>query len=167
MNKIAQIIGQAFFYGLFVAVTWYFSAAPAYQNIEPETSLIKISMAHVTQPAGECVKRTPEELAKLAPNMRIPIICPRERAPLYMEVELDDKMIYQETIIPAGISRDSASYSYHKINVPSGAHNLKVRMRDSLRMDGFDHVAEIDIELVTSEILVIDFDSKHGEFVFE
>ena len=167
MIKAPQIIGQSVFYGLFIAATGYLSASPAYQVIEPDMALVKISMAHTSKPAGKCITQTPEQLEKLPPNMRLPVVCPRERSPLYLEVELDGKMIYQESILPAGINHDSACYNYHKIKVPAGSYNLKTRMRDSILTEGFDYTAERNVELAASDILVIDFDSKHQEFIFE
>lgn len=167
MSKVIQIVGQVLLYGLFIAVTGYLSTSPAYRLIEPETALVKISLAHVSKPRGECVKQTPEQMAKLPPNMRLPVICPRERSPIVIELELDGKVIHSETILPSGINQDAAGYTYQKIKVPSGKHHLRVRMRDSILTEGFDYAAEADIDLAAAEILVVDFDSKHEEFVFE
>ncbi len=167
MNKMMQIAGQAVLYGAFIAATGYLSAAPSYRLIEPETAMIKISLAHTSQPKGKCVKQTPEQMAKLPPNMRLPVICPRERSPIDIELELNGKLIHSDTIMPSGINHDAAGYTYRKIKVPSGSHRLAVRMRDNIETEGFDYTAEKEVALAPADILVIDFDSKHQEFVFE
>lgn len=167
MNKVIQIVGQTFFYGLFIAVIGYLSTSPSYTLMEPETALIKISLAHTSKPKGECVKRTPEELADLPPQLRLPVLCPRERSPIVIELELNNKLVHAETIMPSGIHHDAAGYTYQKIEVPSGSHHIRVKMRDNIETEGFDYIAEQDIELAPAEILVIDFDSKHEAFLFE
>ena len=48
--------------------------------------------------AGEV---TPEELAKLAPNMRKPMACSRERLPLWVEMRLNDEPLFGESATPA------------------------------------------------------------------
>ncbi len=167
MSKASQIIGQMIFYGVFIAVVGYFSNSPTYTLIEPKTALIIVSLAHTSEPKGKCVKQTPEELAKLPPQLRLPVVCPRERSPIVLELEMDGAQVHSETIVPSGIHRDAAGYTYQKIKVPSGKHHIRVKMRDNIETDGFNHVAERHVDLAPTEILVVDFDSKHREFIFE
>ncbi len=167
MSKVMQIIGQVVLYGLFMAVVGYLSTSPSYNHMGADTALIKISLAHTSEPAGECVKQTPEQLAKLPPNMRMPVVCPRERSPIFLELELDGEVVHSETIIPSGLHNDAAGYTYQKITVPSGKHRLGVKMRDSVDSDEFDYIAEEDVDMAPAEIIVVDFDAKHGEFIFE
>jgi hypothetical protein len=56
----------------------YFATLPKYRQIPDDVALIKLSISHLGD--RECRKRTPEELAKLPPNMRAPMECPRERS---------------------------------------------------------------------------------------
>lgn len=167
MNKVIRIIGQVVLYGLFMAVVGYLSTSPSYNHMAPDTSLIKISLAHTSEPKGECVKQTPEQLAKLPPNMRMPVVCPRERSPIFIEMELDGEVVHTETIMPSGLHNDAAGYTYQKIKVPSGKHRIGVKMRDSVDSDEFDYVVEKDVDMAPAEILVVDFDDKHGTFIFE
>ncbi|OQY71510.1 MAG: hypothetical protein B6D47_06300, partial [Rhodocyclaceae bacterium UTPRO2] len=64
------MVAQALFYGLFAVIIGYFSTSPDYHHLDPDTALIKLSFSTQAEPVGECRERTPEELAKLAPNMR-------------------------------------------------------------------------------------------------
>src|SRR3990167_4926252 len=68
MKNILRYLGQAVFYGLFVAVIGYFSSAPAYVHFPKDLALIKASFSHAGQPKEECHVRTADELAKLPPN---------------------------------------------------------------------------------------------------
>ena len=59
-------------------------------------------------PAGRrwvrCRRRTAEERAKLAPTMRAPGDCPRERAAVGVKVELDGRPVADIVAPPAGLS---------------------------------------------------------------
>lgn len=77
MTKVLRYLLQALLYGAFIAVLGYFSTSPAYRHLPPDQALVKLSFTHAAQRKGECRTRTPEELAKLPPNMRIAQDCPR------------------------------------------------------------------------------------------
>ena len=51
--------------------------------------------------------------------------------------------------------------------MPVGVHQVRVRLRDSNRSEGFDYVREEQVELRPAEILVVDFDSEQREFTFK
>jgi len=130
VKKIMQYSGQGLFYGLFAVVIGYFSAAPAYVHFPPGQALIKASFSHAGQPLEECRIRTAEELEKLPPNMRIPMLCERERSPVRFELEMDGKVIYRAELPPRGLSRDGASTVYQRFPVPAGKHHLRARLKD-------------------------------------
>ncbi len=73
----------------------------------------------------------PEELAKLAPNMRTPLKCGRERSPVTIEVDLDGAQVYRHVAVPSGLSSDGASAVYQRLQVPAGEHRIAVRLKDS------------------------------------
>jgi hypothetical protein len=87
MLKPAAIVGQVILYGAFAAFIGYFATSPTYHQIPDDVALIKLSISHLGD--RECRKRTPEELAKMPPNMRAPMDCPRERSDIRLEVDLD------------------------------------------------------------------------------
>jgi len=139
LKKILQYLGQALFYGLFVAFIGYFSVAPAYVHFPSDQALIKVSFSHAGQPLEECRVRTAEELEKLPPNMRVPMQCGRERSPVVFELELDGKPIYRAELPPRGLSRDGASTVYQRFPVPAGQHRFRARLKDDVK--GFTNVA--------------------------
>jgi len=62
---------------------------------------VRLSFSHGAKPSAPCRERTDEELAKLPPNMRVRLECPRERSPVRVEIEMDGKLLYDNTG-PAG-----------------------------------------------------------------
>jgi len=167
LKKIMRYSGQGLFYGLFVSVIGYFSVAPAYVHFPADQALIKVSFSHAGQPLEECRVRTAEELEKLPPNMRAPMICGRERSPVQFELEIDGKLIYQAELPPKGLSRDGASSMYQRFPVPAGQHHLRARLKDSIRVPDFNYSREADVNIVPGQVFVVDFNSRTGGFVFK
>ncbi len=167
MKNILRYLGQAAFYGLFVAVIGYFSSAPAYVHFPKDLALIKASFSHAGQPKEECHVRTADELAKLPPNMRVAVQCGRERSPVVFDLELDGKMVYRAELPPAGLSRDGVSTVYQRFQVPAGRHHLRARLKDSVRVTDFNYVKEADVELAPAQVFVVEFNARTGGFVFK
>jgi hypothetical protein len=157
MVKPAALVGQAALYAAFAALIGYFSTSPEYRHLPPDQALIKISFSHHGERVAECRKRTPEELAHMAPNMRTPLDCPRERSPVTVQLELDGKVLYTGSAPPAGLSKDGVSTLYRRFPVPAGEHLLAVKMNDNVRVQGFNFQREEKVVLKPAQILVIDF----------
>ena len=126
---------------------------------------IKLSFVHHGQRVAECRPYTADELAKLAPNMRAPLKCGRERAPVTIELDIDGALAYRYTAAPSGLSRDGASTVYKRLELPAGKHRIAVRMRDTTATSGFTYQHDATVDLVPAQVLVIDFDSERGEIV--
>lgn len=167
LKKLMQYSGQALLYGLFVAFIGYFSVAPAYVHFPSDQGLIKVSFSHAGQPLEECRVRTAEELEKLPPNMRVPMLCGRERSPLAFELELDDKPIYRAELPPRGLSHDGASTVYQRFPVPAGQHRLHARLKDSVRVPDFNYTKEADVTVAPGQVFVVDFNARRGGFIFK
>ena len=165
MKRVFNWAGQALLYGIFAAFVVIFSQWPAYAPLAPEEALIKLSFVHHGQRVAECRPYTAEELAKLAPNMRAPLKCERERAPVTIELDIDGTLAYRYTAAPSGLSRDGASTVYKRLELPAGKHRIAVRMRDTTAASGFTYQHDATVDLVPAQVLVIDFDSERGEIV--
>jgi len=109
MSKALHYIGQGLFYALFMGVIGYFSTLPKYTHLQPDETLIKLSFRHAGQHVGECRERTPEELAKLPEYQRKggSTVCPRERADVVVELEMDGKQLYKGVLVPTGFAHSS------------------------------------------------------------
>lgn len=167
MKRIARWAAQGALYAAFAAVLAVFSHWPVYRHLGPDRAVVKVSLSHQGQRLGDCETLSPEELAKLPPNMRAPTRCPRERSPLLVEVDIDGVAALRQGAAPSGLSRDGPASIYRRIEVAAGRHRIAVRFEDDAQSSGFDHRREQDVTLAPAEVLVIDFDSASQEIVFQ
>lgn len=167
MAKGLRYLGQALAYLVFMGVVGYLSTSPAYTHIAPGQALIRLSFSHYGQLTSNCRERSAAEFAKLSPNMRLRFDCPRERSPVVIELEMDGRLLYRSALQPSGLQHDGLSYAYQKFIVPAGRHHLQARLRDSVRNQGFRYVRDADVQLSPAQVLVIDFNSRTGGFIFE
>lgn len=165
VNKVVSYAGQALGYAAFIAALGYFSTRPPYRHLPPDTALVKVSLQHAGQRKEVCRERSAEELAKLAPNMRVASVCPRERVPVSVQIELDGKTIVDVSVPPSGLAKDLSSTLYRRVNVPAGEHRVVAKLGDT-PAGGFNHVKEATVSLEPGAILLLDFDAKEGGWIF-
>ncbi|MDP2620946.1 MAG: hypothetical protein Q8P46_12350 [Hyphomicrobiales bacterium] len=166
MLSAIKIAGQVAIYAAIMAVIGYFSDTPAYRHFPADSALIKLALVHGGQSKGGCREPTPEDLEKLAPNMRRKLICERERLPVAVELELDGKVVFSETLEPTGLRSDGPARLYQSFPIPAGPHTLAARMRDSDRAEGFDYEAHTEVALRPGVLFVIQFRAEGGGFLF-
>lgn len=167
MRRIVTCSGQIVLYVAFAVVIAVFSNWPTYRHLPEGHALIRLSMVHHAQRVHECEAVSAEELAALPPNMREPTRCPRERAPITVEIDIDGTLGHRETVPPSGLSGDGPASIYRRLTVPAGVHHLSVRLRDSIRADGFDFERNGVVDLAPAQILVVDFDAENGAITFQ
>jgi hypothetical protein len=161
-----RVVGQfavilLLFAGVAVLADW-----PVYRQIPPGDALVTLTFVHGADRRAECRRLSPEEIAKLPPNMRRVQDCPRGRRPIYVEFDIDGRTAYKASLPPTGIAGDGPSRVYQRFVLPAGSHDLAVRMRDSAASEGFDHVRQERVTLAPEQMFVIDYRSETGEFVF-
>jgi hypothetical protein len=161
MTRASAWVGQVLLYGLFALAIAVFSGWPPYRPLPAGQALLKVSFIHHAQRVAACRPFTAQELAKLAPNMRTPMKCERERAPVLIEVDLDGATVYRHEAVPSGLSRDGASSVYHRLQVPAGQHRISVRLKDRVG-PAFNHTRDATVTLKPAQVLVIDFDAEKG-----
>jgi hypothetical protein len=155
-------VGQALLYALFALAIGVFSRWPTYHHLASDQALIKVSFTHTGKPVGDCRPLTGAELAKLPPNMRAPMKCPRERSPVTVEVDIGGVPAMRRVAPPSGLSRDGASAVYQRLQVGAGEQRIAVRLNDDARQAGFTYQREATVKLAPAQILVIDFDAEKG-----
>jgi len=165
MRKVLMVAGQALAYAAFAVLVGYFAAAPAYSPTDATKAEIKLSFSHGGARVQECRRYTQEELARIAPNMRRPMDCPRERVPLVVELDLDGAPLFRATLPPTGAWKDGQSSVYRRFVVNPGTYQLTMRLRDSRRTEGFDHQKTVAITLIPRQNLVVDFRADKGGFL--
>lgn len=167
MPELRFIIGRIFAFTVFAIGLGYFSTSPSYTYHDPTKALLMVSFSHASERKEDCRKFTQEELNELAPNMRRPLDCPRERVPIHVEVVMDSKVLLSKSYNPTGLAKDGAVSVYESIPIAPGQHHVVAKLRDSRREHGFDYQAETSIELEQKELFVIDFRKDLNGFYFQ
>ena len=141
------------------------SNRPVHRSLPDGVGVLTLSFSHGADRRAACRPATPEELAKLPPNMRRPEICPRDRPPIRVEFDIDGRRMFAADVPPSGIAGDGPSRVHQRFVLPAGDHDVAVRMRE--RPDGdFAWHAERTIRLAPGASRVIDFRAASGGFVF-
>lgn len=163
--KALRFVAQLALYVPLMAILAYFSTEPRFSAVAPGEALVRVSFIHATQRKEACRERTPEELAKLAPNMRAALDCPRERSPLLVELELDGKVVLRREVQPSGLRRDGNAALYQRMALPAGRHRIVARLRDRPEGD-FNYLKDETVQLAAGRVLIIDFNAARGGFAF-
>jgi hypothetical protein len=169
MSDLRTIARLAGLFAILTATTGFaaaFSDWPSYQQIPPDAAVVKLSFVHGGDRSAGCRRRTPEELAKLPPNMRRPMDCPRGRPPVATELAIDGRTLFAASLPPGGLSGDGQSQVYKRFTVPAGEHEIVARLRDTPRDQGFDYERTATITLAPGQSLAVDFRPELGGFVF-
>jgi hypothetical protein len=165
MTRGLKYAGQFAVYAGVALLFGYFSNQPGYRFASPDAAEIKISFAHAGARAGGCKTWTRKEMAKLAPRDRKPNKCPRTRVPLYLEVLIDDTVLFAEALKPSGLHSDGPAVFYQRFEVRPGNYRLDLRLRDSEREDGFDYRRNTRVSLANGDSLAVDFRVEAGGFI--
>jgi hypothetical protein len=155
-------IGQFALYALFALFIGVFSTWPSYRHLAADQALIKLSFTHSGKRVTECHQVSAADLAKLPPNMRAPMQCPRERVPVLVELDLDGVPMVRHSAAPSGLSKDGASAVYQRLPVAAGRHRIAARLKDSPGATAFDYSRDESVTLKPAQVLVIDFDAGKG-----
>lgn len=157
---------QAALYAAFAGAVGALATSPAWELRGPDEAVLKLSVAHAGRTLAPCRERSREELARLAPNMRVALDCPRERSPLEIELALDGRVLYHDVVPPTGLARDGMSSVYRRFRVPAGRYLLRARLKDHRGLAQYNFVREAPVTLVPGEVHVVDFNRERGGFVF-
>jgi len=155
------VLAWAAFAWLIVAL----SHAPSIAPVPAGAALLQVSIAHAGARLAPCRRLTAEELARLPPNMRAPEACPRGRSPVRVTVELDGRVLVDETLEPSGLARDGTSTLYRRIPVAAGERRLTVRVIDDLRAPARAYERRARVALSPGQVLSIDFKPARGGIV--
>ncbi len=161
-NKPLRLLLQAINYTVFMAIVWYFATSPSIRIIAEDEAMITIAFSHAGQLREPCRRLTQEELNELPPNMRKLDDCPRERSPVAIEATLDDKPFYSAVLPPPGLFGDGGVDVFHKVKIPAGEHLLRLKMNDSVRIEGFNHQLERRVKIDPAQILLVSFEPDQG-----
>jgi hypothetical protein len=165
MKSVLRYAAQLALYVPLMALIGYFSTQPRFSILGEDEALVRLSFIHAAERKAPCRTRTAEELAKLPPNMRAAQDCPRERAPVLVELEVDGKLVLRREVPPSGLKNDGNATVYHRMPLPAGRHVVVARLSD--RASGeFNYRREETVQLAPGGVLLIDFVAAKGGFVF-
>lgn len=164
-SPLTRALVQALVMGGFAALIGVFSSGPAFRLRADDEAIVKLSFSHAAQLKAACRERSAEELAKLAPNMRSKLDCPRERAEVRFELDLDGAPLYRITLPPGGLHKDGAATVYRRTAIRAGTHRIAARLSDQGSGE-FNHVKESTVSLVPGQVLVVDFLPAQRGLVF-
>jgi hypothetical protein len=166
MASVYRVTLQALAYLGFAAFVGYLSASPAYDYAADEKAAIKLSLSHAADRVKPCVPLTPEQIARLAPNMRHAEQCERERLPLTVRLEIDGSLLTQIEAPPSGLWNDGAASVYERFEVEPGTHSITAKLRQSARPDGWDFTHTEEVTLEAGRYFTITFRAETGGFRF-
>jgi hypothetical protein len=166
MRRALKLGTQLLLYGGFAAFLGWLSASPAYDYASAEMAVIKVSLSHAADRVKPCVRLSPQELAELQPNMRIPEQCERERLPLLVELDIDGAVVARLQAQPSGLWSDGSASVYERFAVPPGRYVLAARLRDSARTEGWDYMHTETVTLTAGRYLTVKFRAETGGFEF-
>jgi hypothetical protein len=157
MSEWRRYLGQAVLYGVFFLPLLWLTHEPQYRLVGEDTAVLKLAIRHAGQIVGECTDVSVADRGNLPVNMQLPQTCPRERSSLQLELLLDGKTLYRDTIAASGLHSDGISSMYSEFQVPAGQHALQIRMNDDTKVDGPTWTLDEQIDLVPAQVLVASF----------
>lgn len=166
ISNFSRYVLQAISYTAFIAVVWYFSAAPAFRHIETDQAFVVVAFKHAGQTLTKCRQITPEEMEKLPPNMRNPTVCPRGRSPIFLQVLMDGEVLFSKVEKAPGVFADGSVSIYHSARVPIGKYKFELGLNDSVRVKGFTYTHTEQRVLSSAQVMVINFTPRKG-FYFD
>ena len=141
LKVIVPIVMVALLFG-------FLTDTPKYEVLKPEETEFKLVIRHSGLLLGECRVMSQEELANTPPNMRRPTECPRQKAPLKVELRIDDQLQFEQTVVPSGIHDDGVVAMFDKIRINGGEHqfqlDVKHQMNDGEQSDSLVGTLEVD-----------------------
>ncbi len=149
---------------LFIGVA-ALSNRPLHRSLPDGVGTLTLSFGHGADRRAACRPATEDEMAKMPPNMRRREICPRERPPIRVELDIDGKRMFEADVPPSGIAGDGPSRVHKRFLLPEGSHEVAVRLREQADGD-FTWDAERTIRIDPGANRVIDFKAAAGGFVF-
>jgi|TARA_Y100000310_G_C20681779_1_gene816416 hypothetical protein len=154
---VKRLGGQMVFYLLFFAFIGYFADQPEFDYLGGDEALVKLAVRHAGRRIGECRALDASEIEERAPNMRVPLVCPRERSAVQVELALNQDVVFVNSIEPAGLHNDGISAAYERFNVKAGPMHVGIKVIDDTGSEGPTHQFEGDYVLKPTDILVIEF----------
>ncbi len=159
-GRAVQILGAFGLALVLGAVIWLGSTLPYRTPHSPEPELV-VSFNH----HGELLTQrqlTKEELAKRLPHMRAQVNVTRERVPVRLRVQVDGKVVHEQSYQAKGRSHDGPSMAVVSVPVPPGRHAVRVELAESADATAWTKNWDGEIDFQNHRRHVVLFDTKAG-----
>lgn len=130
---------------------------PKYKVLDQDETEFKLVIRHSGLLLGECRVMSQEEIANTPPNMRRPTECPRQKAPLKVELEIDDQLYFEQTVIPSGIQDDGIVAMFEKMNINGGPHQFQLKVKHQMNDGEKSEMLTRTLDVDTGSIVIAEY----------
>ncbi len=149
---------------LMMAVLGYFADSPVYRVMEPSQTELRLIVRHSGILIGDCEMKSADELEQLPANMRQPMICPREKSPLSLELRVNDEILHQSMVRPSGIHDDGVLALYKSFRVSGGTTDIELKVKDQMALETYNHIEKNTLDLSRDSVVLIEFTDEGISF---
>ena len=139
-----------------------------YTPAAAEQAVLRLSWRAPGVRVQNCRRLTDEEKAALPAHMRRDEVCEGRLLPAHLRVEVDGRVVVDDTVRASGARGDRPLYVFREIPLAPGAHALRVRFS---RPDGGSGAAapalhlDDTLALVPGEVALVTYDADAGALV--
>ncbi|MBT4159893.1 MAG: hypothetical protein HOC70_12620 [Gammaproteobacteria bacterium] len=155
---------QVIVIGLMMVALGYLSDRPTYRIMEPSQTELRLIIRHSGVLIGACEVKTPDELKSLAPNMRQPMTCPREKSPLSFELWVDGEILHQSVVKPSGIHDDGVLALYRSFRLAAGKKEIELKVKDQAELAEFNLRLKQTLDLSRDSVVLVELTDKGIQF---
>jgi len=149
--------GQLLFYLCLFTLVGYFSDSPVYQYNDAESAELELAVRFSGTRLGVCETLTAADVAELAPNMKVALVCPREKSPLSLRLYVNEDLLLAERLLPSGIHGDGVIASYKRLVLEPGTWDLRIEVDSNNQESVLEHEFEQTIETHAADSWLLSF----------
>jgi len=155
-----QIIGQGVFYCFLIVLLSQLTTKPTIIVNQADETTLKLVIRHSGKILGKCEPLSKLKQDNLPTNMQRLVNCPREKSAMDVELKLNNKIVYKETIIPSGIHNDGVLAEYISFTLKSGKINLEAKATTTTQEGEFIDNYKGEIMFTSDKIVILHLDDS-------
>jgi hypothetical protein len=134
-----------------------------------EEGLLRLSWRARGERVQECRRVSDEEQAGLPAHMRREEVCEGRLLPAHLLVEVDGRVVVDDTVRARGARGDRPLYVFHEIALPPGRHPVRIRFEREERQEGGATPALLELTqtlaLAAGEVALVTYDTDLAALV--
>ena len=146
--------------GLYLAVIsaiGYLADSPSYRYTAADKAELKVFVRFSGVRLGDCRQFSAEEVASMPANMKRPAECPREKSPVRFRLHINEELLIDQTLKPAGIHDDGVISFYERHVLDPGVWQLAVAVDTDIQREGYEDTFFRVIRTEVQNSIVIGF----------